>query len=1041
MEDDGWNSDDQYDYYDDDSRYDDSGRYSDFSDVIGDNSRGNGSAWGNKMQERAERRNGAKNLGRAAEKGAAGKKQSSFMTAVQNAREAEKKGEFKNNVEGKSYDKVAAATMAATPGAKKLIAIAKKNGPFATILTIVAILITVFANTQGLAPFGLVANGLDQFNNLRTAMNKRTTYFNRFSLDRRHNVSVTKASIFGPEKFKISNRLSKKLKKQNIYYVDTDDFECRFLVFEDNDTGRTYAVAANDADVERLPSGGIDVDVDGSGTKVHFDIDGNSRMKIDDALLSSTRFSESLDISTRTLKGHIAGWFDEISSAFHDRIGSSRNKMRSVPKDATEEDVKNSAKPGAVDQGMDETIKGTADSDAEELRERQKVDADGNPVFKDGKPVMEEYSAHIDTDGDAIPKNASKAQIEGALTKKTKAVVGALGTGTDVACMVMKAYNMLSILMAGVMIANIMNYVTGFLESIQKTQAGDAGKMELSYYMTGLSQKGITTDADGNTVREGTNSLMSPAWNQFFSSGDLVLHSDDEVAEKFNIDYVMKNGIDESAGVIGKIVSQTSGLTSVIGGGIAAYKTCIAMQGATAAADLVVDIILAFFSLGIGTFIKEWAADLFKAAILTTVVSIIVGAFSALLPRIAQWMAKDFISDMAGEDAAYAINSGFNIYLGRQMQSSSGLPANEDRLMAHWRAQQEVIAEEGALERSMRSPFDPTSKYTFLGSIVNSLMPIANTWSSPLSTISKTVNTVGSSLMSLRPTANAEGEARFETSLRYDCPNLKQLDLVGDVFCNPYFVTDMSTMTVDPATVFDQVATEKDKMGIDDNFKWDTVDNAENNGNPEINPGGELSKWVLSCAARDSQFGQVDSNVMNALASLINTGSGVLDTAINTGVNLLPFVGDAMSIADAAMQDGALDWASGQSCVSPEYKYYSRYSEDQRLMESAGIIEESAVAKFLNEYYEKNPVDNSYEGIIARYSGMTKDQVEETFAYIDVLEWLAEYNPENYGPEEFAPKPDGSYQYESSDIIAGSEEIIVGRYIIYDDVRNKVKIA
>lgn len=997
------------------------------------------SDWGNRMQERARqsRQEGAKNLGKFAEDGAAktgsaagknGSGNSSFTSAVQNARDAEKSGgSFANNVQGKTLDKAAAASM---PGGKLIVNQAKKLGPAGTILMIIMVLVGIFAGSQSLAPFGLVANGLDQFNNLRTSMNRRNTYFNRFSLNRRHNVSVTRASIFGTEKFKISNRISRKLGKQNIVYVDTSDFDCRFLLYTDNDTGKTYAVAANDADVDRLPSGGVDVEVDGEIR--HFDV--NTRMKIDDALIDSDNFTRSLDVGTRTLKGHIAGWFDDISAKFHKRIGSSRNKFRDVPDAADDEDIKKRAKPGGTDEGLDETIRSTTDSDSDDRKTHWDVDDQGRPIEVDDGPE------HIDTEGDGIGKGATTDQIEGALTKRTKAVVGALKGGTDVACMVMKAYSMLSVLIAGVMIANILNYITGFLEAIQKTQIGDGGKNELAYYMNGISEKGNTTDADGNVVREDTNSLMSPAWNQFFSSGGLVLQSSDKVAEKFNIDMVMQNGINESSGIIGSIVSKTTAVTSVIGGGIAAYKGCLAAQGLMTAIDLAVDVVLAFVSLGIGTFIKQWIGELWKDAILAIIVGAITAAFMALLPHIAQWMAKDLISNMAGEDAAYAINSGFNIYLGRQMQSSSGLPATEEKLMAHWRMQQEVIAEEGAFERSMRSPFDPTSKYTFVGSIVNSLMPIANTWSSPITTVSKMASTVGTASMSLRPTANAEGEAKFETSLRRDCPNLSEIGLVGDVFCNPYFVTDTTTIAEDPPAVFDKVATDLDKQGINDNFIWDNVDDEKHNGNPDINPKGELAKWVVSCAARDSQFGQVDSNVMNALTGLVKTGNGTLDTVIETGVGLLPFVGDAADIANVVQEDGALDWASGQHCIEEEYKYFSRYSEDQRLMESAGIIEQSAVARFLDDYYEKNPIDNSWEGTIARYSGMTKDEVEETLALVDAIEWIAEYDPSDYGPEKPLPKEE-KYQYESNEIIGNVEKAIVGNYIIYDDLRTKIRVA
>ena len=1022
------------------------------------------SDWGNRMQDRVRqgRQDGAKNVGRFAENGASktgsaagnnGAGNSSFMSAVQNARDAEGRGGFANNVQGKTLETAAAAAM---PGGKMIMKQAKKFGPFGTILAIVAVLMGVFAGSQSLAPFGLVANGLDQFNNLRTSMNKRNNYFMRFQMDRTRNHEITKrATIFSPEKFKISNGMAKKLGKQNVYYIDSGDFDCRFLIYKDQDTGKTYAVAANDNDVSKLPSGGVDVEIDGK--MQHFDISDGGRLKIDDALIDSNNFSRSVDVGTRTMKGHVAGWFDDLSAKLHKRLGSSRNKFRDTPDDATEEDIKKRAKD--VDEGLSEEIAATQknkneDDNPQELKDKPVTDDSGNPQYnEDGTLKTSPQAEDIEIENDGLSKNASDTDIKNALGQRTKAVVGAMGAGVDVYCTVMKAYSMLNALVGGIMVANIINYITGFLEAIQRTQAGDAGKSELSYYMTGLSQKGATTDMNGEVIegKEHTSSLESPAWNQFFSSGGLIVSSADKAAQKFNRDTAMDMGISAAPGIVGEIVGSGYAATSSFKNGIEAYKNCLTAQAALAGASLIISVVVAFCSFGIGAFIKDWAQGLLKDAAVAVIQGFIMAGFMALIPYIAKWLAVDLISNMAGEDAAYAINSGMNIYLGRQMQASSGLPATEDKLMAHWREQQEVIAEEGALERSMRSPFDPTSKYTFLGSIVNTLMPIANTYSAPLTTVSKTMNAVGVAASSLLPTAKADGEVRFETSLNYDCPTLSDLGLVGDAYCNPYFVTDYSTINKDPAEVFAIVAGDDKEVskdletgvvntGDNDNFIWENVDDEEHNGNPDINPKSKLGKWVISCAVRDSQFGQVDSNVMNAIGGLINTGSGAIDTALEVGLGLIPFVDDAVDIASAAKEGANVDWASGGNCIKEEYKYYSRYSEDQRMMESAGIIKQSAVAKLVEQYYEENPVDNSREGIIARYSGYTKEEVAEALDAFEYMEWLAEYDPTTYGPEKYEEK-DGSYQYESNEIIAKTEEAVVGNYIVFDDLRTKTKIA
>lgn len=1033
--------------------------FSEFQDKISD--------WGNRMQERAResRQEAAKSFGRLAESGAkdkgsaAGKKgagNSKFTSAVQNAKNAEGKDGFANNVQGKTLEQTAKAM----PGGKTFVNQAKKFGPFGTILLVIGVLVGVFAGTQSLAPFGLVANGLDQFNNLRTSMNKRNTYFRRFSLDESRNTPLTKkATIFSAEKFKVSKSLSKKLGKQNIYYKEDG---VRFLVYEDNDTGKVYGVAANDDDVGKIPST-AEIEVDGVKKTVNID----TKVKIDDAIVDSDNFSRSLDVGTRTLKGHIAGWFDGLSSFFHTfRIKSSRNKFKDAPETATDEDIKNRAYN--ADEGMSEDIR-ASNSEAREDAGKDVPNEDGEGTHWEENPVDVEEDTGVKKDDTRGLKPVDvEGRVKSDLEIKARNMAAAMGSGANLACMALKIYAAFNAIVAGVQIANIINYVTGFLEAIDKTKTGDAGKNELAYYMNSLSEKGDTygsslsadTSADYNTpVKTGTSSLESPAWNQFFSSGSIVVQADDPVALKFNREYTSAQSISHVTGMEGGMASDIIGAITALGSSAEAYKTCLYIDAAANIAGLMIDggidIILAIFTGGVGNVIKEIItkilSTLWKTIALNAIVTALVSIFMSFLPQIAQWMAMDLIGNMAGEDAAYAINSGFNIYLGGQMQVGSGLPATEEKLMAHWRAQQEVIAEEGAFERSMKSPFDPTSKYTFLGSIVNSLMPIANTWSSPLTTISKTVNTVGTSLMSLRPTASAEGEAKFETSLNYDCPNLSKIGAVGDAYCNPYFVTDMTTMADDPSDVIDAVSydTEKGDDPEDGNFLWDDErgwidsdgDGEKDAYNPPINPEGTLAKWVIACPTRDSGFGLVDSNVMNSITQLRLTGNEALDDAVKTGMSWIPIVGDIDQIKDDFTQVAEFGWATGQNCLSEEYKYYSRYAEDQRMLESMGLIEESAVIAFLNEYYEEHPIDNSYEGMIARYAGMTTEEMEETLAYVEMFEWLADYHPENFGPGKSEPAPDGSYQYESNEIVAQKEQIIVGRYIIYDDLRTKVKIA
>lgn len=106
----------------------------------------------------------------------------------------------------------------------------------------------------------------------------------------------------------------------------------------------------------------------------------------------------------------------------------------------------------------------------------------------------------------------------------------------------------------------------------------------------------------------------------------------------------------------------------------------------------------------------------------------------------------------------------------------------------------------------------------------------------------------------------------------------------------------------------------------------------------------------------------------------------------------------------------------------------NRFSEDQRLLENMGLVEKSSVTAYLEAYYEKHPLDNSYEGILARRSGLTKDQV---IAYLDKLEYLAkiaEYDPTGRAP---ILKGDTREDYQFHIEPKNNEEYLLGINIFY----------
>ena len=250
------------------------------------------------------------------------------------------------------------------------------------------------------------------------------------------------------------------------------------------------------------------------------------------------------------------------------------------------------------------------------------------------------------------------------------------------------------------------------------------------------------------------------------------------------------------------------------------------------------------------------------------------------------------------------------------------------------------------------------------------------------------------------------------------CPELDSIGAVGDAFCNPYFITDFGTMDVDPAEITYKVAS------YDENGNKVSPENGTNfilsdgEDNTTINTDYEqsrLMKYIVFCGERSSPFGMADQNIANELSRQ----SGTLESQI-------PIWG---SIADILQGSDVLEnfgLVSGEACVTrnsgnlgsdvftwEEASYYQRYIEDQRIAESEGLIEKSSVAIALEEYYEQNPIDQSFEGILAYKTGMTKEKVSDTIALVQGLMWIAQYDPADFyplGPEIIEEAPQISFE-------------------------------
>jgi hypothetical protein len=145
-----------------------------------------------------------------------------------------------------------------------------------------------------------------------------------------------------------------------------------------------------------------------------------------------------------------------------------------------------------------------------------------------------------------------------------------------------------------------------------------------------------------------------------------------------------------------------------------------------------------------------------------------------------------------------------------------------------------------------------------------------------------------------------------------------------------------------------------------------------------------------------------------------------------------------------------LGWITGESCVVnntadygldinwDEAKRFQRFVEDDRLYSLMhGTI--SSTDSYLAEYYKENPLDESFEGTLARYSGLTKDNVIAMLDYIEVQTWIADYEPADLMPYAKAEEKAEEIKIEGSDVIEAPVTIVAHEY--YFEPRRNYDIA
>lgn len=798
-----------------------------------------------------------------------------------------------------------------------------------------------------------------------------------------------------------------------------------------------------------------DIEVTGSGknTMLHWkgeDIDADRFI---------TMYNENVefrDAYTKAKRGRVANFFDDAADRLFKKLGLSRN-WRANLKDT-----------------------GDADADAENLHKTMssKFENDGNSVAKtnsnytekktkreeilnpDGTGTGEYQNVTVDepthADSSASASGKKTADIDTATSSAKSFLSSAASTVASigsVVCTVSKVANMIAVTVAANEIYQSIRYFNGQMEGPSKAMAGygmESGiNSQLNTMTTSvtssvpdydqmtidLSGESNNNYADGNTPTEdATGSQLEAPILQAILGGSPIPVSK---ASNYSLERSLKK--------IGSSFLFTT-TSSTICNSIDAVGSVISIASA--------------FAGGIPSFVGSFIVKTLGNVIVNIAATTVLGF---LIPSIARSLFSNIYDTATGVVAGNLLAQGAAASGSREGRTNSGQgPASKEAVNAYNHVTNQVLALEAEQDRYTHSPFDTTNSNTFFGSIAYSLLPTIT--SSSTTKLSSFLHSTTTSLASLiNQNVHAEGDDSSYMTTYGECPMLDNVGAVGDVFCNPISVTDVTTLELEPgSTGWD----EYEKV-IGDSMESGTCD--ENGDNCSIKTDSDLARYISYCANRESPFGVADQNILTELEGVTNSGF----------LSVIPALGDLANAINALkdMNPDHLEWATGQKCIntntgvtaadSSDYKnndfwttkgkYYQRYIEDQRILEQMGAYEGSKnpvtayEEAYDKQYLENHPEANTYIGYLSRISGFTPENTEAMLAFVYYYNFVEQYDPTlriamdgdtseiKSGEQVSAKIATSVIRFDNEEYIEAPLEVNTTerKYVAYYDIRNR----
>lgn len=784
-------------------------------------------------------------------------------------------------------------------------------------------------------------------------------------------------------------------------------------------TGKLRYNAMSKSFQKRLADNGIKVE--GSGSK--------RTLKFQDETISANDFkkvyNDNIEFQTaytNAKRGRIMGFFDNIANKVYNKLGLNRNIWNNY------EQTADSAKDRqAFNETMTKELDGETDASLrtnygiEKEETYTYTNAEGKEV-EGTRPVLEK---HETSSGVAN----TKANIDA--SNYLKSVSQNVQKNISWACTAMNVVNMVSISIAATEIYQSIKYAMGLEENPSKMKMGygsESGINDMLNFMTTSS----TTEVEDYANMEGYSGNLE-------NDADVIkLGKLEQTGSPLEAEGMVKimTGLPISLSTVSNYSLER--ISNKVSTSVSVFRSCNVAKSSTALVSIAVSLIP---GLGQAKIVGSFLSKLIAGSIATLAISAFI---SFLIPTVTKVLFSNAYETATGIPAGELFAKGISAANGRIGRSaSSQAAADEATILTYNKVHEAVLAQEAAMDRYQRSPFDISSKNTFLGSIAYNFGTTVSTGF--MGKIKNLMRNTSSSISTILGQAHADSNLSYMMTFG-DCPLLDSIyHAKGDMYCNPIPITDPSTIDLSPED-------EKYLEVIEKELEPDGEENYK------IKKNGNLAKYITYCDNRDSPPGAVDSNILTSLKS---TGSSTGDLIIGLAGSI-PVAGDILDLIDSGLDESNMGWATYAKCVASsenpdwdsEFKYYQRFIEDQRLLEQMGNYEnsQSLVSAFVDEYDTEHPLDNSPSGYLARISGLSKDDAQLVLDIAWYYDFLEDYDANTriamdgtasdvLDGETVIAKLDYAFRYrdfsKNFESDTPSSAVIIAEYVIYADIRNR----